>query len=80
MAIAVAVVLGVNGVAHLLASLATRTYSPGLITGVVIYLPLAKLVLMRAWLQAGPAAWRLGVASGLAFHAAVVVVAYSLTV
>jgi hypothetical protein len=79
MAIALATIIGVNGVGHILGSLATRSYSPGLITGVVFYLPLAKLVLMRAWLQASGDMWRYGVASGIAIHAVVVVVAYSLT-
>jgi hypothetical protein len=79
MAIAIAAVIGVNGLGHILGSLATRSYSPGLITGVVFYLPLAKLVLMRAWLQARPEAWRFGVVSGIVFHTLVFVVAYATT-
>ena len=79
MAIAMATILGVNGVGHVLGTLATRSYSPCLITGVVLYLPLAKLLLMRAWLQARRETWRLGVLSGLVIHALVIVVAYSMT-
>ena len=79
MAIAIATILGVNGVAHIFGSLATRSYSPGLITGVVLYLPLAKLLLMRAWLQARRETWRVGVVSGVVLHALMMVVAYSLT-
>ena len=79
MAIAIATIIGINGVGHILGSLATRSYSPGLITGVVLYLPLAKLVLRRAWLQSRRETWRMGVIGGIAIHAAVVIVAYSLT-
>ena len=72
-------IIGVNGVGHILGSLATRSYSPGLITGVVLYLPLAKLLLMRAWLQARRETWRIGVVSGIVLHALVIVVASSMT-
>jgi hypothetical protein len=77
LAIAVATVLLVNGVLHLLASLAWGQYSPGLITGVVVYVPLGLLALLRAWHQVPePFFWR-GVAAGLAAHAIVIVVAAS---
>jgi hypothetical protein len=77
MGIAIATVLLVNGLAHLGGTLVTRAYSPGLITSVVLYLPIAQLVLFRAWSQAEGSAFGRGVAAGLAFHAVVVIVAYS---
>ena len=46
--IAVAAVLFVNAFAHGLGTVMMRAYSPGLITGVVLYLPIAGLVLLRA--------------------------------
>lgn len=77
LAIAVATVLFVNGVLHLLSTLAWGRYSPGLITGVVFYVPLGLLALLRAWHQVSePFFWR-GVGAGLAAHAVVIVVAAS---
>ena len=41
-------VLG-NVLAHLLASFITRTYSPGLLTGVVLWIPVGAHRLQSAW-------------------------------
>lgn len=76
--IGVAAVLFVNGFAHALGTVIMRTYSPGLITGVVLYVPLGGLVLLRASTQAQPGAFGRGVAVGLAAHALVFVLAASL--
>ncbi len=74
-AIAIATVVFVNGIAHLLGSLVSASYSPGLITGVVLYLPLGQLALIRAWRQVTPSFFWRGVATGLAAHAVVVFIA-----
>ena len=39
--VVVAAIAGMNGLFHLFASFQTRSYSPGLVTGLVLYLPLA---------------------------------------
>jgi hypothetical protein len=78
MAIGIATILLTNGLAHILASLATATYCPGLVTGVILYLPLGNLALLRAWEQAGPLFAR-GVWTGLALHALVAAIALMLT-
>jgi hypothetical protein len=71
LAIGIATAVLVNGAAHLLASLATGRYAPGLVTGVVLYIPLAQLLLLRAWHQAPePIFWR-GVLAGIVAHALV---------
>jgi hypothetical protein len=80
MGVAVATILFTNGIAHLLGSVATGSYSPGLFTGVVLYLPLASLVLLRAWTQAGEGGFGRGVASGLGLHALVFVIAYAASI
>ncbi len=77
LAIAIATVVSVNGLAHLLGSLVSAGYSPGLVTGVVLYLPLGMLALLRAWHQVAPAFFWRGVVAGLAAHAVVVVIALS---
>jgi Protein of unknown function with HXXEE motif len=79
LAIGVAAILLVNGTAHLLASLVTGTYSPGLITGVVLYLPLAQLVLLRAWHQVPASLFWQGVGTGLIAHVVVTLTALVLT-
>ena len=76
--IAIATVLLVNGFAHIAGSLVTRSYSPGLFTGVVLYLPLAQLALIRAWLQSSRGLFARGLLVGLAAHALVLAVAYAL--
>ena len=75
MGIAIATVLLVNGIAHLGGSLLTRTYSPGLVTGVVLYLPIASLVLLRAWPQATTPMFARGIAAGVVIHVVVFLLA-----
>ena len=78
MGIAIATILLINGIAHLLGSVVTGVYSPGLLTGVILYLPLASLVLLRAWSQAERDIRIRGVVAGIALHVLVVVIAYAL--
>ena len=80
MAIASASILFINAFAHVLGSVVTRSYSPGLISGVVLYLPVAGLVLLRASSQAQRGAFGRGLAVGAALHAAVFIVAYAVAV
>jgi hypothetical protein len=70
-AIAVAAVLFVNALLHVLGSLLTATYSPGMFTGVILYLPLGGLALLRAWDQTPGRSFARGVLAGLVAHAAV---------
>jgi hypothetical protein len=76
MAVAIATILLVNGVAHIAGTLVTRSYSAGLFTSIVLYLPIAQLVLFRAWSQAEGPAFGRGVAAGVALHAIVVALAW----
>ena len=69
--IAVATVALLNSVAHLGASLLTATYSPGLVTGLALWLPLALVALSRAWRETEPGFFATGVLAGLAGHALV---------
>ena len=70
--IAVYLLLG-NAIAHVASAVATRGYNPGLVSGVVVFLPLSLWCL---WLTqksgAGtPAMHAIGMASALAIHAAI---------
>lgn len=78
LAVAIATVLLVNALAHLGASLLTASYSPGLFTGVVLYMPIAQLLLLRAWHQAPEALFWQGVGAGLAAHIVVTTAALAL--
>ena len=74
-AVAVATVVSINALLHLAGSVVTRTYSPGLVTGIVLYLPLGQLLLIRALHQVEPARFMRGVLAGVAIHTAVVIAA-----
>lgn len=78
MAVAIATILFVNALAHAAGSLVTGVYSPGLFTGVVLYLPLSQLVLLRAWRQADRDVLRRGLVAGIALHTLVFGVALAI--
>ena len=74
-AIAIATVLSVNALLHLMGSAVTASYSPGLITGIVLYLPLGQLVLIRALHQVDRAQFTQGIIAGVVIHGLVSVAA-----
>ena len=78
-AIAVAAALFGNALLHILGSVVTGTYSPGLFTSVILYVPLGGLSLLRASEQAPRSGFARGVVAGLAAHAAVSLLAFALT-
>ena len=64
----------VNGVTHILASIRSRAYNPGLITSVFLFLP-AGIFGLVAVQRTGDAGWGchvLGLLSSLAIHAAII--------
>ena len=75
MAVAIATLVTINALLHVAGSMMTGTYSPGLITGIVLYLPLGQLLLIRALHQVDPARLSKGMAAGAAIHAVVTLVA-----
>ncbi len=46
--LSMAILMGLNGILHLLASIAYVRYSPGSLSGLLIYLPLATFIFKRA--------------------------------
>lgn len=79
MAIALATIVLVNTLAHVLASIFTGTYSPGLFSSVILYLPLGQLAILRAWSQASPQALRRGMVAGVALHALLLAVVVTIS-
>jgi hypothetical protein len=68
MALGIATVVLVNALAHILGSVFTGTYSPGLFSSVILYLPLGGLAILRAWSKSSPQTLRHGILAGIAAH------------
>jgi hypothetical protein len=78
-AVAVATMALVNTVVHAAGAALTVSYSPGLITAVVLYVPLGSLAMIRALDQAPRRQLTRGIVAGLVIHAIVFVVAFTFT-
>lgn len=74
--VSIATIALINTLAHIGGAMLTRGYAPGLISAVVLYVPLGALTMIRAMDQAPPAAVRRGVAVGTLLHAAVFIAAF----
>ena len=78
-AVAIAAIALINTVSHASGSILTGTYSPGLISAAVLYVPLGSLVMVRALNQAPYATIVRGVIFGVVLHAIVFVAAFAST-
>ena len=78
-AVAIAAIALFNTVFHVSGSILTATYSPGLISAAVLYVPLGSLVMVRALGQAPHATVARGVGAGVILHAVVFVLAFATT-
>jgi Protein of unknown function with HXXEE motif len=65
----------VNGIIHLLASLISMTYSPGLVTGVFIYIPLSVYFFRTIFPNVPARIKRLGILTGITVQILVSVIA-----
>ena len=79
LAIAIATVFLINTVSHAAGAVMTRSYAPGLISAVVLYVPLGTLTMIRAFDQAPRSQIARGLVSALMLHAAVFVIAFAVT-
>jgi uncharacterized membrane protein HdeD (DUF308 family) len=68
-----------NGVGHLVGTLAARAYSPGLISGLFLWVPLGTLAVASTRGPASPTAWAAGVLLGLLVTALVAALGLSLS-
>jgi hypothetical protein len=73
--IPLATVTAVNGSGHLVMSGITRTYSPGAVSGTLLWLPLGVVTLVRSYRTVSRGVFWGGVALGLALHALVIGIA-----
>lgn len=74
-AAALSSLLVLNGVLHLLATVGFGTYSPGTVTGVVLYLPLGGLVLRHMSRTLQSQAFSRAVIAGIVAHVVVAIAA-----
>ena len=65
----------INAASHLVASAATRSYSPGAVTGTLLWLPLGWLTLRAGRAGLSRRSFAAGVAVGVALHAVVALMA-----
>ncbi len=68
-----------NGLGHLAGSVATRSYSPGVVSGMTIWMPLGIVALQRSRRLLPRKVWRRGVLGGVAVAGAVAVIALPFT-
>lgn len=69
--VSLATVCGLNGIFHLLAGFVTATYSPGVVSGIILWLPLGAVTLRGMSKRLKRRSFRAGVAIGVVTHAAV---------
>lgn len=78
-AVTIATIALVNLLTHAAGAVVTRSYTPGLVTAVIFYVPLGSLTMVRALDQASPAQLRHGVVWGFLLHALVFLAAFAAT-
>ena len=78
-AVAVATIMLVNTLFHLGGAALTSSYSPGLISAVILYVPLGSLTMIRALDQASRSQLARGMQIGLVIHAIVFIAAFAST-
>ncbi|OGO69778.1 MAG: hypothetical protein A2Z37_07670 [Chloroflexi bacterium RBG_19FT_COMBO_62_14] len=76
---ALGMITAVNGLGHLAGTVATRSYSPGMITGLLLWTPLGLAALQVSRPTLSAPAWWLGIAAGLIVSGAVVGLAFAVS-
>jgi hypothetical protein len=66
----------INGVVHAVASVVTLSYSPGLVSGLLLFVPLGAITLRRARVRMSRRTFRAGLIVGALMHVAVVLLAF----
>ncbi|HEX8921687.1 MAG TPA: HXXEE domain-containing protein, partial [Pyrinomonadaceae bacterium] len=66
----------INGLVHAGASVLTRSYSPGLISGLLLFVPLGAITLRRARASVNRRTLRAGIIVGFLMHMFVVLLAF----
>jgi hypothetical protein len=75
--VTVATIVLINTLVHAAGAALTASYSPGLISAVVLYVPLGSLAMIRAIDQASRAQLTRGIVTGVLIHAIVFILAFT---
>ncbi|HEX5760866.1 MAG TPA: HXXEE domain-containing protein [Thermoanaerobaculia bacterium] len=70
-----ATIVLVNAALHILGTLATATYSPGLVTSLALYLPIGGLAFSAGRRQLAARSFALAVLTGVVIHSVVILIA-----
>jgi Protein of unknown function with HXXEE motif len=65
---AIAGVVLLNAVSHAIASVITRSYSPGTVTGLILWLPLSLFTLRHEWRNTPRSTFRAGTVGAVGLH------------
>ena len=66
----------INGLVHAVASVLTMSYSPGLVSGLLLFVPLGAVTLLRAKKNVNRRTLRAGIIVGFLMHMVVVLLAF----
>ncbi|MCC7395853.1 MAG: HXXEE domain-containing protein [Planctomycetes bacterium] len=69
--VTLATIVAVNGTAHIIGSIATASYSPGVVTGTAFWLPLGVMTLRRSRRELTRGTFAAGITLGVVAHALV---------
>lgn len=64
-----ATIVFINGIAHLVGSIWTNTYSPGVVSGLLLWIPLGAATFYRAWRRVTRRSFVSGLLAGVSVHA-----------
>jgi hypothetical protein len=67
----------INGLAHAVGTIATASYSPGLFSGLLAWVPLGGYTLLRAWREASGRVFAAAVLAGVVIHAVIAFLAFA---
>jgi O-antigen ligase len=76
---ALGTITAMNGIGHLVGSVASRSYSPGLVSGIAVWAPLGLYAVVRSRRVLPRPVWRRGVTAGALILGGVVLVALPLS-
>jgi hypothetical protein len=71
-----ATVVFINGLAHILGSMWTWTYSPGVVSGLLLWIPLGAATFYRAWKRVTRRSFVAGLLVGAMIHGTLFLVLY----
>lgn len=75
MIVCLAMVEAANGVSHTITAVATRTYNPGLVSGLLVFIPLGAVILFRLWRGMSGSRYLTAVSVGIAIQLIVSLIA-----